>query len=507
MRKIKLDRNTDVTNIEVIKYVLKQHKAEKTRIEKLRQYYNNQNDIMNRQYDDPKKPQNKLSNPYAAYITNSSVGYFLGKPVTYKSNDETLLEELNRVMKYNDEVDNNTTLAKYASIGGYSYELLYADEKANPRFKALSADEVAVVYDNTLEENYLFAIRYYNEKVIEEDKEVTKVEIYTDAVRNDLGEVIEQGKILYFILDGDDLVSDPNNEDTFHYFGDVPVIAYDNNDERYGDFEKVKSLIDAYDKTQSDSANDFEMFTHAMLVVSGYVVDSEDANDINNKYMINFQDADGKAEYLIKNIQDSALENYKNRLNEDIHKFANVPNMSDENFASNASGIALKFKLMGLENITGIKESKFKKGLLRRIELICNFLKIKSNTDYDFTEVEAIFTRNRPVNEVEVAGIMRDLTGILSEDTILAMHPGVTDINQEKENRIKYINLEKDLQQVVSQTMSRQTFIEKWQEKEDTEAYKELEQIALERQLLEDSYDAIDTDYAEKDTEEVVVGE
>ena len=435
MRKIKLDRNVDVTNPDVIKYVLEQHKAEKTRVEKLKQYYNNKNDILNRQYDDPKKPQNRLSHPYAAYITNSSVGYFLGKPVTYTSSDESLLEELNKVMKYNDEVDNNTTLAKYASIGGYAYELLYADEKANPRFKALSADEVAVVYDNTLEENCLFAIRYYNEKVIGEDKEVTKVEVYTDAIRNDLGEVIEQGKILYFILDGENLIHDTNNEDTFHYFGDVPVITYDNNTERYSDFEKILPILDAYDKSQSDSANDFEMFTHAMLVVSGYVVDSEDANDINNKYMINFQDSDGKAEYLIKNIQDTALENYKNRLNEDIHKFSNIPNMSDENFASNASGIALKFKLMGLENVTGIKESKFKKGLLRRIELLCNFLKIKSNFDYDFTDIEPIFTRNRPINEVEVSQMMRDLTGILSEDTLLAMHPAVTDVEAEKERK------------------------------------------------------------------------
>ena len=488
MRKIKLDKNVDITNPKVIRYVLEQHKSEKTRINNLKQYYNNKNDIMNRQYDDPKKPQNKLSNPYAAYITNSSVGYFLGKPVTYKSMDTGLLEKVNEVMKYNDEVDNNTTLAKYASIGGYSYELLYADEKANPRFKALSGDEVVVVYDNTLEENYLFAIRYYDEKVIGKDKEVTKVEIYTDAIRNDEGSIIEQGKILYYILDGEELIPDPNNEDTYHYFGDVPVVAYDNNDERFGDFEKVKSLIDAYDKTQSDSANDFEMFTHAMLVVSGYVVDTEDANDINNKYMINFQDADGKAEYLIKNIQDTALENYKNRLNEDIHKFANVPNMSDENFASNASGIALKFKLMGLENITGIKESKFKKGLLRRIELLCNFLKIKYNIEYDFTQVEPVFTRNRPVNEVEISQMMRDLTGILSEDTLLAMHPAVTDVEEERLRIKEQGRIDKDLQEVISQTMSRQEFIQKWHEKEDKQALEELEKIAQERQLLEDSY-------------------
>ena len=35
---------------------------------------------------------------------------------------------------------------------------------------------------------------------------------------------------------------------------------------------------------------------------------------------------------------DIALENYKNRLNEDIHRFSFVPNMADENFSNNSSG-------------------------------------------------------------------------------------------------------------------------------------------------------------------------
>ena len=55
-----------------------------------------------------------------------------------------------------------------------------------------------------------------------------------------------------------------DNEITFidevaHYFNDVPVSVYINNDELYGDFERVKGLIDAYDKTQSDTANDFQL--------------------------------------------------------------------------------------------------------------------------------------------------------------------------------------------------------------------------------------------------------
>ena len=78
--------------------------------------------------------------------------------------------------------------------------------------------------------------------------------------------------------------------------------------------------------------------------------------------VLNFADNQAKAEYLIKNINDTALENYKNRLNNDILRFANVVDMTDENFASNLSGVAIKYKLMSMEHVTGIKESKFKKG-------------------------------------------------------------------------------------------------------------------------------------------------
>ena len=193
----------------------------------------------------------------------------------------------------------------------------------------------------------------------------------------------------------------------------MPVSVYINNDERYGDFEKIKPLIDAYDKTQSDSANDFESFTHAYLVISGYLMDEESAKDIENQNIINFTDNEGKAEYLIKNIQDAALENYKNRLDNDIHRFSCVPNMSDEKFSNNSSGVALSYKLMSLENLVGIKEAKFRKGLLRRLELMCNFLKIKTNSEMSYMEIQPIFTRNKPFNAVELADTMQKLTGIL----------------------------------------------------------------------------------------------
>ena len=419
MRKIRIDKETQLTK-EVIKWIIEKHSEEKTRIAELRDYYNNKNAIMNRQYKDANKPQNRLSHPFASYITNMATGYFLGNPISYNSENKDLLERILDIFKYNDEADNNTTLAKYSSIAGYAVELLYIDENSNARFKALGGDEVAIVYDNTLEENILYAIRYFEEDVPGEDKARTTINVYTSNTIQTYK--LEDNEITFI-------------DEVAHYFNDVPVSVYVNNDELYGDFERVKGLIDAYDKTQSDTANDFEYFTNALLVISGVLVEDEEGLNFKDNRVINFAGTDGKAEYLLKNINDNALENYKNRLVEDIHKFAQIPNLTDEQFAGNVSGESMKYKLMGLENIVSVKEAKFKKGLMRRIELLCNFLNIATNDLMLYTDIQPIFTRNKPKNEVELANMVKSLYGILSDETLISILPFIENSKEEIEKR------------------------------------------------------------------------
>lgn len=419
MELIRLPQNTEITK-EIIEYVIKEHSKEKARIEMLHRYYRNENDeITNREYKDKNKPQNRLKNGYASYITNMAVGYFLGSPISYKYQNDNLKKLIDDTFRYNDENDINTTLAKQSSIQGYSIELLYTDADARPRMKPLKASEIALVYDNTLEDNLMYAIRYYKEKDIVKDEEYTIVEVYDKEKKT----IYKLDESLTFI------------DEEMHYFGDVPVVVYTNNDELMGDFERQLSLINSYDKLQSDSANDHEYFSNCMLVVSGYVLGEEDAQSISDVRTLNFADSEGKAEYLVKNIQDVALENFKNRIDNDIHKFSQIPNLSDKDFGNNASGVSLQFKLMGIENITSVKESKFRKGLMRRIELLCNFLNIKTNGDMAYLDVEPIFTRTKPINELEMAQMMQTLSGILSEESILALSPFVDDVASEMERK------------------------------------------------------------------------
>lgn len=439
MRKFKIDKDCILTE-SLILDLIKKHSKEKRRLSKLQKYYNNENTkIATRKYKNKNKPKNRLSHPYAQYITDTAVGYLLGKPVAYTTEDKNLLETITDIFRYNDEADNNTTLAKMASIYGYAYEIMYLDKNAKPRFKAIDPSELIVCYDNTLEENIVLAIRYYDEVVRNNDLEetVTRLEVYTKPTENDKGEIIANGKIIRGTIRFESITLEDEED---YYFNDIPVNVYINNDELYGDFEKVLNLIDAYDQSQSDTANDFELFTNCMLVINGELIDDEQAENLNDVNLIQFLNSDSDAKYLIKDIQDTALENYKNRLNEDIHRFSFVPNMSDTEFSSNASGVAMKFKLMGLENLVGVKESKFKKGLMRRIELLCAYAKMKNNSDYSYLAIEPIFTRNTPNNELELSQIMQNLTGILSEETIIGMSPRVSDIQAEIERKEKEAN-------------------------------------------------------------------
>jgi SPP1 family phage portal protein len=365
---------------------------------------------------DKSKPNNKIANAYASYITDTLVGYFIGEPISYTSADETLLQDLTMIFEYNDEADENAELAKNASIYGVAYEMLYLSEEDKMiRFKALDPKTVIPIFDKTVEENLIAVIRYYDDYDVVEDKTYTIIEVIDNAYvrRYKLGTSLT-------LLD-----------EYQHYFSLVPVAIFKNNEEQSGDFENVISLIDAYDKMESDSLNDFEYFVDAYLALYGFTADGEDVAQMKENRVL-LMDEGTSAEWLIKQTSDVYVENMKNRLDNDIHKFAKCPNMSDKNFASNASGVAIKFKLLGTENLVAIKERKFKRGIQQRLELMSAINSILRE-GFDWRAIDIVFTRNIPSNDVDIANMVNNLKDLVSEETLLAQIPFVENVQDELE--------------------------------------------------------------------------
>ena len=389
---------------------------------------------------DKSKPNNKIANAYASYITDTLVGYFIGEPISYTSNDDVLLQDLSMIFEYNDEADENAELAKNASIYGVAYEMLYLSEEDKMiRFKALNPKEIIPIFDKTVEQNLMAVIRYYDDYDVVDDKTYTLVE------------VIDNTMVRRYKMDNSFLLL----EEYPHYFGMVPVAIYKNNEEERGDFENVISLIDAYDKMESDTLNDFEYFVDAYLALYGFTAEPEDVAQMKENRIL-LMDEGTSAEWLIKQTSDTYVENMKNRLDADIHKFAKCPNMADKEFASNASGVAIKFKLLGTENLVSIKERKFKRGLQQRLELM-SMINSVLREGFDWRGIDIIFTRNVPSNDTDIANMVNTLKDIVSEETLLAQIPFVEDVQDELERLKKEREENKELNPFFQTGLSYQT--------------------------------------------------
>lgn len=418
MLKYKLSKEQELTPELIKKLINKHQQNDVPKMIKMDKYYQTKNKILERTMADETKPNNKVAHPYASYITDTLTGYFMGEGITYSSLDEAAAEELNLILEYNDAADEDMELAKDMSIFGLAIEMQYIDLDGNNRIKKIDPREMILVYDDTLDEELLYGIRYYEGIDLLTDKKYYNIEVYTDK------EIIN--------YKADELLGSLTFVgSTQHYFGMVPIAVFFNNEEEIGDFEPVISLIDAYDSLESDSLNDFEYFVDAYLCLTGLTADSDDVRTMKENRVL-LLDSDSDAKWLTKNVSDTNVENIKDRLDTDIHKFAKVPNMSDEGFAGNASGVAIKYKTMPMENVVAIKERKFKKGIQRRIEMIFNILSIKG-TNYDWRAIDIAFTRNLPTNDTEIASMVSTLSGIVSNETLLAQVPFVTNVATEVE--------------------------------------------------------------------------
>lgn len=406
--------------VELIRKLINLHQGVAVpRYNKLEKYYLGKNQIYSKVQTDESLPNNKVGHPYGKLITDELTGYFMGEGVTYTSKDQAAIDELTPILEYNDEQDQNIELAKDASIFGEGIELQYIDKDGMNRLKRIDPREGIIIKDDTLDEAILYFIRYYPIKDLITDRKSWNIDVYTRTeiihyTSDELfGVIVETGR-------------EP------HYFGIVPVAEFQNNEEEVGDFETVISLIDAYDKMESNSLDDFDYFVDAYLCLFGLSADSDDIAEMKKNRVI-LLDQDSDAKWLTKDANVSqSTEIIKIRIDKDIHKFAGVPNMSDENFAGNASGVAIKYKTMPMENIVSVKERKFKKGLQQRLEILFNILALKGSV-YDFRAIDMTFKRNLPTNETEIASMVSTLSGIVSEKTLLSQVPFVENVNQEME--------------------------------------------------------------------------
>ena len=160
-----------------------------------------------------------------------------------------------------------------------------------------------------------------------------------------------------------------------------------------------------------------------------------DAEDIvsmkENRVLILPQGA--TATWLTKNANDTQVENISKRIHDSIYRVAQCPDFSSESFVGGvSSGIAIRYRLTGMENKAGAIESKMKKALQSRIEIITGIASLKLG-EAVFRDIQIDFKRNIPEDNASLVALVNSLIGTVSDATLLGQLPFITDVNAELE--------------------------------------------------------------------------
>ena len=380
---------------------------------------------MKKQATDLGKPCNKVVVNYCYNIVQNYRGYLTGIDIAYSSDKN--IDQVFEVLNYNDVKQEDSNYLQDALVYGCAYEIAYIDEWGKHRFKTLDPKNVIPIYDDTLDQDLVYCIRFWSNKIA--DKDFYIVEVYSKSeiktYKSDMGfqtfELIKE---------------EP------HYFGMVPITVFELNNDRVSIFDQIMTLQDAYNKLLSAEVDDFESFADAYLVLKGMMgTDPADLADMKRNRAL-LLDNDAEASYLTKNISDTQIQNMLNNINDNIHKIANSPDFNSDKFMAQ-TGIAMRFKLVQFENASSAIEAEMRKALQRRIELICAIGNIKGD-NLSFDDVKITFTRNLPTNLTETAQVVNSLRGLVSDQTLLSLLPFVEDSQAELDrlNQQKQMNMD-----------------------------------------------------------------
>lgn len=413
--------------------LIRRFKSEQVpRFVKEQRYYEVKTEILNRTMTDG-KPNNKLAHGFCRYITNMATSYFAGKPIRYlfTKEDEDAEEETEfykkavlDVFKANYIDSLNFEVAKEASKKGIGFYLIFSNEDADIRIKKMDAETIIPIYSTSLDEFLEAAVHIWSEYDINGSLTVEYADVY------------DEEKIYHFQRKSGEIVYSEGAPPEDHMMGDIPVIVVWNNEEQLGDYEPVITLNDAYDNAQSNTANDMDYFTDAYLCITGAssmledgLTGDEESDDGEKaarnlrKNRLLFLDEHGQAQWLTKNVNDTANENYKDRLYRDIFFLSQVPALTDESFSGNLSGIAIKYKMTGLEELAIMKENRMRSAQTKMLRIVTHFLNTKMNKNWDPDVIEQKYDRNFVDNISDIIADVRNIDGIVSKETQLDMMP------------------------------------------------------------------------------------
>ena len=402
---------------------------------KMGQYYDGLN-VIDKQGAVKDRPNYSINVNMAKYIIDVSTAYTFGVPVVYSTKDENqkaILEKLQYILKNcgDDEIDfqQGGDMATYV----VSYQLLLAVEGSEKiedriRIKYLSPLNTFYVIDNTILENPVCAVYLYD--YIENNTQKTRVYVYD----NDN----------LYIFNGTSGVLTAENVEP-HNMGAIPIIQCLNNDDAFSDIQCITDLLDSLSLVVSNNTDDLQSIANAILCASGGTLSKEQIAEINEFKTANLP-VGAKMEWVVKNINPEATKQQIDRLLNFIFQISQVPDLTDEAFGGNQSGVAMQYKLWGMNQLWITKTTKYEKALYQRLKILLHLLQYQFESNVSLLDnIIITFNKNLPDDYSNLIDSVVKLKGIISDKSLVKQIPFIEDVDAELEELEKQAEKQADI--------------------------------------------------------------
>ena len=386
------------------------------KLTKYKNYYDGLQIILNKAYSDPNKPCSKTVINYCKNIVDSYCGY-LATPgyISYKSNED--IEEIMNILRYNDYQAEDSDFLFDALIYGTAAELMYIDSTGHTRFRLINPTQCFGIYDDSLTGDLMYFVRMYKASDWD-DTDKYYVDVYSDYDVKHYTMFSQMGGLQF-------------RSQEPHYFSQCPANIFTLPDEK-SIFDCVIGLQDAANELLSSEIDDYSAFVDAFLVFTNVDADTDDITRLREDRVITLPD-NANAQWLTKSANDAQVENILKRIHESIYRVAACPDFSSESFVGGvSSGIAIQYRLTGMETRAGKVEALMRKALQRRVEIIAGIASLKLGEEV-FRDIEIDFKRNIPEDTTAIINMINSLKGSVSDATLLAQLPFISDVNAELE--------------------------------------------------------------------------
>ncbi|WP_082174065.1 phage portal protein [Clostridium niameyense] len=412
-----------IINIDLLKKAYDEYTSNKATYDKMYAYYKGNTDAINNYQMVTERSNNKINTNFIKKFIKEEVSYSVGNDVTYisKSGNENIVNDIDYYLDHWSE-GHDSNLAKNMLIYSLAYELYYIDKEGQFSSKIISPREGYAAIDDF--SNISFFMHIF--KLSFDD--TNYIDVYTDREIYHFNDKFEEIKPL-----------------TKHIFGQVPVGICQLSDEGKDDtlFKDLKGLQDAYETNLSDISNEISDFRNAYMVLTGVTINEDDIPKMKKLGVMQIKDKNGTAAWLIKNINDTFIQNTLNTMEDKMYQLSSHIN-HNEKMQSNLSSLALRARLIALEEKCKLNQKSIADCIKIRLKFLFTYLEVIKNITYDFRDIKIKFTPNIPQDDLMTAQVISQLGDKLSTETGLSLLSFIENPKNEL-NKLKTENEENDI--------------------------------------------------------------